>query len=362
MGQTCHVGQKCLVPPSMVQQLCRPSDTMHPSWISVDETEEGGDAISIVAKDAAQVTCLHGQSCRESEPRSKIETRHVQNLSVPQGGTYTGEVSEDNQPHGEGTQRWLDGTSYSGSWSWGAAHGKGELVKADGSGYSGHWVEGRKHGVGRESLLDGSEYKGEFADGQKHGHGAFQWRGGASYSGQFCEDSLQGEGIFIWGDGRTYHGQWVQNKMHGQGRFEWPDGKSFEGKYEGDQKHGPGMFVWPDGSKMIGVWQHGKQHGVGTHVTAKGMMRRGRWKNGVLEHWIDGLTECRQDPRNAEKPDSSDIYGQNVRPTRVNQLAPTVNWRPEVRLDSDGVADGCTMPLPAHDFIDSDPEQDMETL
>jgi len=339
------MGQKCNVPTSMLHPVCRPPDTMYPSWISVDETEEHGEAINMAVKES-QVGYLSKEDSAASDglPTTKIEARHVENMPVPQGGTYTGEVMHDNQPHGQGTQTWSDGTVYAGSWMRGAAHGQGDLSKADGSGYSGQWAEGRKHGIGRELLVDGSEYKGEFADGQKHGHGAFRWKGGASYSGNFCEDVLQGEGVFIWGDGRSYHGQWVQSKMHGQGRFEWPDGKVFEGKYENDQKHGSGMFLWPDGSKMIGVWQSGKQHGVGTHVTSKGLMRRGRWKNGNLEHWLDSLSECRrEEPRNL-----SLLQNDSLNPRDPAQ-------RPD---PSEPLAEALVQPLPPHDVEQIEPEQD----
>jgi len=215
------------------------------------------------------------------------EVSFVNGLHVPHGGVYTGQVRRDGQPQGSGTQRWPDGTAYTGNWSAGAAHGHGRLSKADGSGFDGIWQEGRKHGAGVEWLPDESEYRGEFSDGMKHGAGEFRWKGGARYAGEFFEDNLHGEGAFYWPDGRCFRGQWVRSQMHGHGRFDWPDGKSFEGKYEADRKHGPGVFVWPDGSKSVGMWVSGKQHGLGTHVAASGLARRGRWKGGVLDHWLE---------------------------------------------------------------------------
>jgi len=277
------MGQRCGVPDVARLEPCRDPRLgacicRHGDLRSLETEDEQDDA-------AHQV--LDSEITRPSHENAAAVTSHVENLPVPRGGVYTGQAREDGQPHGQGTQRWSDGTTYNGSWSAGAAHGRGKLAKSDGSGYEGNWVEGRKHGVGFERLVDQSEYRGEFVDGQKHGRGAFRWRGGASYSGEFCEDALQGEGVFLWGDGRSYRGQWVQSRMHGQGKFEWPDGKSFEGKYEADKKHGPGIFAWPDGSNCVGIWQNGKQHGIGTHVNCNGASRKGRWKAGNLEQWLD---------------------------------------------------------------------------
>lgn len=240
--------------------------------------------------------------------------RHVDLMAVPQGGVYTGQVREDGQPHGQGVQRWTDGSVFNGSWKAGSAHGQGKLTKLDGSTYEGSWFEGRKHGEGVEQMVDEGDYKGEFADGLKSGHGAFLWKGGESYEGEFSEDALQGEGVFIWPDGRTYRGQWMQSRMHGTGRFEWPDGTAFEGKYENDKKHGPGVFSWPSGAQSTGIWQQGKQNGLGhiglmllAHADAVGhtvrMSTQRVWHgrvNGLLVSWINGLIQIQiLDPREA---------------------------------------------------------------
>jgi len=259
-------------------------------------------------------------------------TRHVENLIVPRGGVYTGQVREDGQPDGQGSQRWSDGTVYTGTWNAGAAHGRGKLVKSDGSGYEGNWLEGRKHGSGFERLVDQSEYNGDFVDGQKHGNGTFRWKGGARYSGEFCEDALQGDGVFLWGDGRSYQGQWVQSRMHGQGKFDWPDGKHFAGKYENDKKHGPGVFTWPDGSNCVGIWHNGKQHGLGTHVNGNGASRKGRWKNGNLEEWLDPLPSATGDSDAVAKSESLALPVTS-RPTKTASNGISIS-------NSNGVANG----------------------
>lgn len=295
MGQRCgglpNVATPCR-DPRVGACVCKHGDL----WSLETEDEQDDAAHQVLDTELAQPSA----SAATHSEKIEVVTRHVESLPVPRGGIYTGQVREDGQPHGHGTQQWSDGTIYNGSWSSGAAHGRGKLAKSDGSGYEGNWIEGRKHGIGFERLVDQSEYRGEFVDGQKHGRGAFRWKGGASYSGEFCEDALQGEGVFLWGDGRSYRGQWVQSRMHGQGKFEWSDGKSFEGKYESDKKHGPGIFTWPDGSNCVGIWQNGKQHGIGTHVNCNGAARKGRWKGGNLEQWLDPPQEAQAEARGPE--------------------------------------------------------------
>ncbi|CAE8688202.1 unnamed protein product, partial [Polarella glacialis] len=115
-----------------------------------------------------------------------LEVRRVDNMALPDDGLYSGEASQNGQPHGQGVQSWIDGTEYKGSWVDGTAHGEGKLVKSDGSGYEGQWADGRKQGEGYEWLPD-AEYRGQFADGQKHGSGHSKWKDDSSYIGSFFE-------------------------------------------------------------------------------------------------------------------------------------------------------------------------------
>mmetsp|Transcript_14875 Transcript_14875/g.52171 ORF Transcript_14875/g.52171 Transcript_14875/m.52171 type:complete len:323 (-) Transcript_14875:39-1007(-) len=317
MGQRCSIpgastasvanGKPMLQGDSCMQ--CRPQELRLGCPPSVDEQEASYQRVLEQGIDGSgAVRWLNDKEI------SSQETTHVENMMVPQGGVYIGQVRGDGQPHGIGTQKWPDGTVYSGAWLSGAAHGRGKLSKSDGSGYEGQWCEGRKHGLGSEWLVDQSEYSGEFADGQKHGSGSFKWHSGTSYTGDFCEDALHGEGAFEWDDGRRYRGQWVQSRMHGQGRFEWPDAKAFEGKYESDKKHGPGVFTWADGSKCVGIWLFGKQHGLGTHINERGVTRKGRWHGGSLEQWLESPPALAQPlPRDSEPVcEEPDIIGNKL--------------------------------------------------
>ncbi len=61
-------------------------------------------------------------------------------------GTYTGEVNEDNEPHGLGTFYWPDETiEYEGEWKDGWKHGQGTAYWPDGTiRYKGEWENGER--------------------------------------------------------------------------------------------------------------------------------------------------------------------------------------------------------------------------
>jgi len=77
--------------------------------------------------------------------------------------SYEGQWEED-QPDGEGSYKWSDGSSYEGQMEEGKMHGQGRYVWPDGSSYEGSWFQGALHGQGRfDSRFDGGRYmQGQF--------------------------------------------------------------------------------------------------------------------------------------------------------------------------------------------------------
>eukprot|EP00434_Breviolum_minutum_P011723 symbB.v1.2.010343.t1/scaffold675.1/size173442/1 len=77
--------------------------------------------------------------------------------------SYEGQWEED-QPDGEGSYKWSDGSSYEGNMEEGKMHGQGRFVWPDGSSYEGSWFQGALHGQGRfDSRFDGGRYmQGQF--------------------------------------------------------------------------------------------------------------------------------------------------------------------------------------------------------
>jgi hypothetical protein len=87
-------------------------------------------------------------------------------LTLPDGGTYTGETAE-NIPHGQGKAVWPDGKTYEGSWENGKMHGLGTMTWPDGKKYEGDFKDGEIFGFGTYSYPDGRKITGEWQGERK---------------------------------------------------------------------------------------------------------------------------------------------------------------------------------------------------
>ena len=80
-------------------------------------------------------------------------------LELPPGATYRGQIGS-NRPHGAGTLRYADGSSYTGEFIDGCREGQGRWQDApDYEGnvwlrYEGEWKADKRHGHGKETLVD----------------------------------------------------------------------------------------------------------------------------------------------------------------------------------------------------------------
>ena len=69
-----------------------------------------------------------------------------------------------------------------------------------------------KHGQGTDVFCNGDSYTGEYVDGKPHGRGEYNWVTGACYSGEFYKGMKQGRGK--WRSNRnlqncnTYEGEY----------------------------------------------------------------------------------------------------------------------------------------------------------
>ncbi|TNV78792.1 hypothetical protein FGO68_gene5616 [Halteria grandinella] len=298
-------------------------------------TGQTGQHQKIVQKKGIEQGRVSQQSQRNGE-----ELVHVENLSLSDGTTYTGQILKHRSPplkHGFGLQLWKDGARYEGDWLNGKANGKGTFYhlngdiyegdfiddRANGNGvyfhkngskYTGEWKNDLKDGRGREEWEDGAYYEGDFREGRKHGVGTYLWSDGSTYSGGWSNNNIDGRGKYVWPDGRSYEGGWSDNKLHGQGMYVWPDGRKYEGSYVDDQKEGYGIYYWPDGKRYEGQWRNGKQHGEGKIVNAKGKQRRGIWEDGNRLQWIDGSSK-----RDHRSSFNGTMQGGEVQSTFQNQ-------------------------------------------
>lgn len=71
----------------------------------------------------------------------------------------------------------------------------------------GEWRADLQEGYGEERWVDGSSFKGTYKRGEKHGEGVFTWPDGSVYEGQFLHNDIHGSGTYLWADKRKYSGK-----------------------------------------------------------------------------------------------------------------------------------------------------------
>ncbi len=184
-------------------------------------------------------------------------------------------------PHGEGTWRGDDGSTYDGGWRDGVRDGRGGASAASGERYDGGWRDGRWHGDGVLASPDGARFEGTFASGRRVGHGVQRYADGTIYEGLWVDDLPEGPGVRTGVAGVRVSGTFERGALlPGAATLEWPDGARFEGRVTDGLPHGRGVWVWADGSAYDGSWEHGRPAGRGVV----------RWPDGALwmGPWIDG--------------------------------------------------------------------------
>ncbi|MEM7106382.1 MAG: hypothetical protein AAF502_24860 [Bacteroidota bacterium] len=145
--------------------------------------------------------------------QSAVKTAEVDNKEYPEF-TYSGEVNEDGEPHGNGKAIYLDGDIYEGQFLFGDRHGKGLYNYFQGDVYNGNWNKN-----------------------QRHGYGEYFWAK----------------------SGTVYKGNWINNLMEGEGQRILKDGTSQNGNYVKGKKNGAFIYVHPDGNWTRITFENGKK-------------------------------------------------------------------------------------------------------
>ncbi len=96
---------------------------------------------------------------------------------------YEGEVDEFDNPNGQGTWYFSDGSKFVGTW------------KVDKETGLSHWDEG--------ILIyhDGASYEGEWKDNKRNGKGTFIWPNGQKYVGEWYHHQINGNGKMFYDNG-----------------------------------------------------------------------------------------------------------------------------------------------------------------
>jgi hypothetical protein len=178
---------------------------------------------------------------------------------VLKGGTYTGEILEDDYNstiklrHGRGTMNYVNGDKYTGEWTRDAFDGHGEYVWSDGRRFQGQYKDDKMHGHGEVTWPDGRKYVGGYHMDMIHGHGTVSLPDGRAFEGEFKLDypvegqmmETDGETSHASFDGTTYVSEWKPLRKARVGTFEtgWPGVDSTRSLRE---------FVWNDGHRFAG--------------------------------------------------------------------------------------------------------------
>eukprot|EP01125_Pyxidicula_operculata_P000737 TRINITY_DN1068_c0_g1_i1.p1 TRINITY_DN1068_c0_g1~~TRINITY_DN1068_c0_g1_i1.p1 ORF type:complete len:733 (-),score=221.83 TRINITY_DN1068_c0_g1_i1:201-2399(-) len=177
---------------------------------------------------------------------------------------YFGEKNSLGKPHGKGVCKWLDGSSYEGSFK-----------------------DGILEGVGLYTWNTGNQYYGQFKDGQRTGYGIFVWgtspkqpnseendnnnnnnnavhkQSGDVYEGNFLNGKLQGEGTYWYSNGDKYNGNWNGGDMDGKGTLYVSSQQSIFNCYWKSGEAREGTWLSKEGHIYTGSFHQGKPHGKG---------------------------------------------------------------------------------------------------
>lgn len=101
------------------------------------------------------------------------------------------------------------------------AHGVGTFKGVNGEFYQGEWQADKQHGVGVYRFVSGARYRGEWKYGKMDGYGIYENLEGqkfiGKYEGQMIQGKMDGLGLYCWAEGDVYIGEYSQDKRHGSG-------------------------------------------------------------------------------------------------------------------------------------------------
>jgi hypothetical protein len=202
-------------------------------------------------------------------------------LSFADGSVYSGDLSSDGRPHGEGVLEWPNSNIYQGAFEHGLFHGHGRLSYASGTVIEGQYQNGMANGKVEISYPDGSHYAGEVVNGLLHGVGEIHYSDGNVYSGEFVNDTLTGIGR--WDVPETYHysGEVAHGVFSGHGKIEYSDGSQYTGTFRKGLYHGQGSYVEADGARYSGEFIEGRFEGKGVYESASGESHSGEFVSWV---------------------------------------------------------------------------------
>jgi hypothetical protein len=197
-------------------------------------------------------------------------------------GEYTGPL-RDGLPHGYGTLKLADGTTYVGEFVAGKYQGSGTLTRSDGVVQEGTWADNRLvNGTHTLTLANGTRARQQVRNGELYGPITLLYPDGRTYSGGLAGTVPQGQGTMTFPDGGRYVGEFVQGEPEGQGTYTYANGNRYQGEFKDGKANGQGTFVYANGATYVGQFVDGVPNGQGTLTRPDGTRVSGTWKDGKL--------------------------------------------------------------------------------
>lgn len=154
--------------------------------------------------------------------------------------------------------------------------------------YEGKFCDEQFHGIGIYKYIDGSIYEGQWHRGTRFGHGHFRSSAGWTYEGFFDKDRRHRKGIIDWPDNSSYMGNWYYGIIKGNGIFISTLRDIYRGEFNDGKFNGQGELVYSDGSFYIGNFKDGLRHGKGIFTSKNGDEYYGHYENDqkIGEHVV----------------------------------------------------------------------------
>lgn len=120
------------------------------------------------------------------------------------------------------------------------------------------------NGEGTMKFSNGDTYTGTFKDQKKIGYGIYTFNNGERYEGEFQGDFPNGKGIAYLANGNVYTGYFINNVPDGNGKMVFSNGNIYDGDWRKGVREGKGTMSYVDGSVYTGDWKANKKTGYGT--------------------------------------------------------------------------------------------------
>jgi hypothetical protein len=139
---------------------------------------------------------------------------------------------------------------------------QGGVFDTAGARYDVTMVQGRISGEGSVKYPNGDTYTGSFKDGQRDGKGHAAYANGDQFEGDYRNDRPDGNGIFLARDRSQYQGAWKDGKFDGDGAMTFALGGHYEGAWKAGKFDGKGVLTYAgSGRRIEGEFEDGRVRG-----------------------------------------------------------------------------------------------------